>query len=271
MYQYDPKEFLLPLVLFRDRETQHILRVDYNGGTSTLLDILSVLRDLRVKIISAIVSPQTSNVKEAYIVLYVDLDNAKVDSLDSLVDKLESVKGVLGVEKCKTVYQNIIVNTLVKPMITAGERAIVNHARGIAKVLEYLYSRFPVGGKALVYYLGYIAGTKLVDFAKKISDVSNPHTLLELSLSILQTLGYGEFEIEKYSEEEGKVRVVVDVRDSMECEVVKGVKSKPYSQLIRGVLAGVVSRIFIGRKITCNEVKCIAIGNPYCQFVIEGK
>lgn len=271
MYHYDLREFPLPLILLRDKETQHILRVDYSGDTGTLLDILSVLRDLKVKVLSAIVSSQNSSVEGGYIVLYVDLDSARTDSLDSLVDTLKSVRGVLSIEKCKTEYSSVIVNTLVKPMIAARERAIISHAEGIAKVLEYLYGRFPVGGKALVYYLGYMAGVRLVDLVRKVSDIDNPRTLLEITLSMLQTLGYGEFEIEKYSEEGEKVKVIINVRDSMECEIVRDTKSKPYSQLIRGVLAGITSRILVGKKITCSEVKCVATGNPYCQFLVEGR
>ena len=59
---------------------------------------------------------------------------------------------------------------------------------------------------------------------------------------------------------------VVRVYENIECV---GAKSRvPYSQWVRGHLAGVTSALF-GVRIKCEETKCVACGDPYCEFAIS--
>ena len=53
-----------------------------------------------------------------------------------------------------------------------------------------------------------------------------------------------------------------------ECEVQKGLVDKPASHLLRGVLAGFFKEL-LGKRVDVNETKCIALGDPYCQFEIS--
>ena len=59
----------------------------------------------------------------------------------------------------------------------------------------------------------------------------------------------------------------IRIYDSFECEL--GLESGgPYSHLIRGMLAGVLTVIF-NRRMRAEERKCIASGDPYCEFTIK--
>ena len=55
---------------------------------------------------------------------------------------------------------------------------------------------------------------------------------------------------------------------NFECTPFKGKRDRPMSHLIRGGLAGVFREAY-GREFMVREVKCIAKGDEYCEFVIE--
>ena len=63
-------------------------------------------------------------------------------------------------------------------------------------------------------------------------------------------------------------RAIVKVWNNIECSLgkKKNVK-KPFSHWLRGLLAGFGTRFF-GKKVSVIETKCIAKGDPYCEFVI---
>jgi len=68
--------------------------------------------------------------------------------------------------------------------------------------------------------------------------------------------------------DEEKPRLVVRLRDLFECRLFKGRKNKPNSHFMRGILAGILEELF-GVKIKVKEEKCVAMGDPYCEFVAE--
>ena len=263
-----PKPFLLPLILFTEKPTLHLLRVTYTGDFDPVLNILSVLRENNIGFSIAMLSSST-NASEGQLIICVDLEKSKIKDVNNLLEELRKIKEVKEVDICKTEYPNLILNTLIKPMISREERAIINHARSVATTLDYLYQRFPVGGKALIYYAGFRAGIKLADVAKEITAITEASKIFEIALYALQALGYGIFRVEEFSEVEGKLRVTVKVDELIECEAFKGKKKNSQSQLVRGMIAGIASRI-TNKRITCKEVKCVAKGDPYCQFIVEG-
>ena len=87
-----------------------------------------------------------------------------------------------------------------------------------------------------------------------------PFRALEYLLLYHESLGHGRFELEKYVDR-AYCRMVA--RELVEC---LGVSSeKPNSQLFRGLLAGFLSRLW-GEEVKVVESKCIAKGDPYCEF-----
>ena len=52
-----------------------------------------------------------------------------------------------------------------------------------------------------------------------------------------------------------------------ECECAPQKTNKPYSHLVRGMIAGVSTEI-LGMEMTAKEIKCIAMGDPYCEFEV---
>ena len=57
------------------------------------------------------------------------------------------------------------------------------------------------------------------------------------------------------------LRFVIRLHGNFECTPFIGTRDRPVSHLIRGALAG--------REFRVREVKCIAKGDEYCEFIIE--
>ena len=68
--------------------------------------------------------------------------------------------------------------------------------------------------------------------------------------------------------DEENLRFVIRLHRNFECAPFKGKRDRPTSHLIRGALAGVFKEAY-GREFKVREVKCIAKGDEYCEFVIE--
>ena len=60
--------------------------------------------------------------------------------------------------------------------------------------------------------------------------------------------------------------MIVRIWDSMECEIGKGSETC-FSRWTRGLIAGFASKYF-GKKVTVVETRCIAKGDPYCEFTV---
>ncbi|MCS7365815.1 MAG: 4-vinyl reductase, partial [archaeon GB-1867-035] len=78
-----------------------------------------------------------------------------------------------------------------------------------------------------------------------------------------QAYGWAIFEVK---EEDDKI--IIKAKDLFECSSVQVVKNKPNSQFFRGYLSGVAS-ILWEKEMVAEEVKCIAKGDDYCEFIIK--
>ena len=85
-------------------------------------------------------------------------------------------------------------------------------------------------------------------------------------------IGWGRFELKRL--EVGSERLEVDVHNS---PFAKDYLSPPTSRLshpvchlIRGVLGGLMSGLF-GREVRARETLCLAQGDAFCRFEIEGR
>ena len=73
----------------------------------------------------------------------------------------------------------------------------------------------------------------------------------------------GWFRFEEVTKEKGRVSIRASV--NFECEGRKS--AKPYSQFVRGHLSGALTAL-LGRPMKCDEAKCIACDDTYCEFVL---
>ncbi len=147
--------------------------------------------------------------------------------------------------------------------LTHGEARLAVHTLDDLHYLFDLLKELGAGGLAIMYHMGFRAGSAL---AEKISPYFKDNKkALEYALLYYESLGHGIFEIEKYVE--GSY-CRIKARELLECLTVKS--ETPNSQIFRGLLAGLLSK-FWNREVYVEEIKCIALKDPYCLFEAKAK
>ncbi len=147
--------------------------------------------------------------------------------------------------------------------LTHGEARLVAFTLADMDRLFSLLREAGSGGLAIMYHMGFRAGQALAD--KIGSYYGDGLRATRHMLLYYESLGHGRYVLKEYFEGR-RCRVVVE-------ELVECVNSKtgaPSSQLFRGVLAGFLSELW-GKKVDVKEVKCVAAGDPHCEFLAEAK
>lgn len=200
----------------------------------------------------------------ANLLLYVDFTYSKVRP-ETIVKELNKNDNVRSARSMKPVVEGIIVDTIHFPLIIGGKRAIVLRKPIFKALIKGFREKFGSVGKAFLYYIGYEIGREALKNHYQMSISKSSEELVRLSEVLFEAVGWGKLKILKYSNSE--CFAIAIVKKSFECELA-GRTNKPYSQFIRGTLAGWFSEM-TGEKCGAEETKCIAKGDPYCEFHIK--
>ncbi|RLE65978.1 MAG: hypothetical protein DRJ38_02895 [Thermoprotei archaeon] len=179
--------------------------------------------------------------------IFLDLTYSTI-SREEIVSKIMSLPGVREIE-------------LLESPLTHGEARLVAFTLGEIQDLFGMLRNLGSGGKAILFNMGYRAGYNLADRIAKFFKSSE--RALEYMMLYHESLGHGRFEILKYIDE---VECIIRADELCEC---MGVKAKePNSHLFRGILTGILSRLW-KNKVLVEEVKCVAKGDDHCEFKVE--
>jgi len=92
--------------------------------------------------------------------------------------------------------------------------------------------------------------------------------LADVLVNIAELGGWGKFEIIDY--DEAHKRTIIKVLDSAVGTSLVNTTSKPVDHIMRGIMGGMACLIF-SSDMDFVETKCIAKGDPYCEFVAKEK
>ena len=119
----------------------------------------------------------------------------------------------------------------------------------------------------MFWYQGKEFGRLVEEFYEREFSIINVNEAVNF-LAIRTALhGWAIVEIVELDDE--KRNVTLRLFDNWECSMFKG-SSEPRSHYIRGVLDGFFSSLF-KVEMEAKETKCIAKGDPYCEFEIKEK
>jgi len=91
----------------------------------------------------------------------------------------------------------------------------------------------------------------------------------EFGINVMNLMGHGIFEIVSFDEKEKKVIArSKNVPSAIEYSIVYGKSKTPIDSYICGIWEEAYSRLF-NTKMSCVETKCMACGDPFCQFEIK--
>ena len=131
--------------------------------------------------------------------------------------------------------------------------------------MDYLFSMLRdlgTGGLAVMYHMGRNAGEHIFDrFSVGREDKK---LILKHFLLYLESLGYGEFKVQKYND---RIFAVIHAYDLFECIGKSKVKG---SNIFRGLLTGFFVKLW-ETDVVVEETKCRMRGNKYCEFIIKPK
>lgn len=229
-----------------------------------LLRALEVLAKYHVNILSTSGYSHASW-KYAPIILFIDVSNLSEKEFSSLVNELERVTGS-KVRYKKSTVKGFIIDELSFPMYVAPNiRALMLSEEVVENMLKGLYEKYGDVAASILYNFAFGGGKALTEkMLKRLEGIELENIVAEL-LKFPQATGWCKVEIEDLDLAAPKASL--KLFSSFECEALK-FRRKPSSHLIRGYLSGVFTAV-LKKQYRFVEVKCIAVGDPYCKLVLE--
>ena len=144
-------------------------------------------------------------------------------------------------------------------------RAILMAVGGMRGVVMGIREHLGVeGGNALLYHLGYGDGEESYKVYAKPRGIKNLDEAILLLEALTKGTGWADF----IGYEVADNKIIIRLERLWEYEIQKGIVDKPASNFVRGILAGVFKKL-LGKEVVVKGTRCIAVGDPCCQFEIN--
>lgn len=247
-------------VICGDREV-YFFSVQLKDEPGSLAQVLSVIATYGLNIVS-IYSSETSSEQRQFIEVNMMLDFTgkpfSVEQVKKSIELLNTVKNVLYSGKQ---FPNMIFDDFHYPVKLMGDRIIIYREYSYAALIHGIRRQLGTAGEALLYHIGYNIGK---GSGQRLKTLLTGHSeFIDKALKYWMLI-HSAANISEVQIDPGAKKALIRVADNYECRT--GLKTgKPFSNLFRGNLAGILDELF-GIE-TLVETKCIAAGDPYCEFV----
>ncbi|RLE76924.1 MAG: hypothetical protein DRJ56_03425 [Thermoprotei archaeon] len=145
-----------------------------------------------------------------------------------------------------------------------GARSLIMLEKDFQEMVRGFYEKIEEAAAVLLYHLAYSGGRFLAEYLSEKLGLRGRELLVEV-LKVYQATGWGRVELVEYDPHAAKI--VLRLYDSIECKALEGL-GRPASQFIRGHLSGLLSGL-LKTDVRAVETKCVAKGDPYCEFYVE--
>ncbi|MEM3434343.1 MAG: V4R domain-containing protein [Candidatus Methanomethyliaceae archaeon] len=204
--------------------------------------------------------------EEASALIFLDMTDSKVDAERFFKDLQQA--GLIEVfEIIRSPVKGFIADTATHPLLAGSTRAVILRETGYRELLVGIREFFGASGETFLYHIGFRFGLGLAELHNELAEkvgLKDPVRIYKhISAALFQWAGFGRIEVRELNHECGTILVY----DSFECELGK-YRAIPYSQFVRGIIAGTLSRLF-GKRFNVVEEGCIAKRDPACKFVIK--
>ena len=155
------------------------------------------------------------------------------------------------------------------PLLPA-KKIITIDVHVLANVISDIRRLLGSAGDMLLYYQGFSVGKCIFESLTHYyhGHIRSHHVAMTCLSDIFRRSGWGIINttILNNNSTSRSTLPVIRIYENVEC-LLAPKRSKPNSQLARGVLAGFFSSLF-NTKVYVEEKKCIAMGDPYCEFIL---
>ena len=195
--------------------------------------------------------------------IIVDFTKSSIDPQE-LLNKLRGIQEyVLNVSLAPTI-RDIIYPPRFCVKDLGGMRAILLSVANMEGIIKGLRERLGDNiSNIFLFQLGYSIGRRIYDIYAKPRNIKDINDGMKLLSALSRGSGWGE--VIDYTIEDNKL--VLRTERLWECEIQKRRVKKPASHYIRGIITGFFKEV-TGVGLEVRERRCIAIGDPYCEFEI---
>lgn len=170
--------------------------------------------------------------------------------------------------KCmiKESVNGLLVDTFHFPLkMTPGNDSILMSVNVLSRMFKELRETFGSGGSMILYNEGLAVGKSWMEAISVRTGRENALKHLNELFQIYHASGWGMIDMTSDSPTLNDVKM--RVWDSFECSGQHAVR--PYSQFMRGMING-SCRTLSNLATQCDEMKCVAAGDRYCEFWVHG-
>jgi len=201
-----------------------------------------------------------------YMVFFLDFSETKV-STKELKGKLEKLRFSNEVKVLEP--KPLFLDTAHFPLTNGMERVCIISMNALAQMHEEMINILGSGAFTVLLHMGLKRGEALVKLIKELtpSDVKlKREEMLEAFKQIYQARGWGivEYVEMNVKRKTGKIRIHHSVAES-----VRKKYDMPICYYTKGNLTALLQEVFNHKAVYLNEVKCMAMGDPYCEFEFE--
>ena len=256
----------MPCAIYAPKRQITQLALEILNVPGTLAAVASEMARMKANILSGLIWAEPDRETATWI-FFVDLTETGLEP-EEFARRLEGLKEVRAARVVERRFGDLLVDAVSFPTTFLGRRMVLLDVCSVGAMLDWIDRTFGTGGHVILFDMGKEAGTIVTRVLKERYGLSG-RQLLEAFLALCTSMGWFRYEIVSLSPEgsESTVRLY----DSYECSYLTqqtGPSGRPRSHLVRGVLAGVFEVAF-GREVVVREVKCVAKGDPYCEFVVK--
>ncbi|RLG61298.1 hypothetical protein DRN86_00220 [Candidatus Geothermarchaeota archaeon] len=237
--------------------------VDFSVITEPKLEIAGKIMEILSSFGSSVITGTIDLAKDGMLIEgFLDITGMKVP-LEELFDVLRTEEGVREAYH-GMICENFKVFSAPSVPFAGSHRLVIFRLEHIAGFMNMLKKRWGSAGASVLYALGHNAGIDSIRQFRRIIRAPN-RELIEFLLMLGRSFGwYTDYELVKLGEKGGIGRFY----DLFECKIVEGKLNKPNSQWMRGFFVGIFDELYRVR-VSVEETRCIAKGDPYCEFVAE--
>lgn len=236
------------------------LVVELKNVPGALRSVLDILQDLKINVLGSFSSVDPKGNTGTWSA-FVESPGHTVSGLKKKILSSPYVRDMVVTESTG----GFLVDSIHFPLtFNTGDRAVLMRSEYLRGMLSVIRKELGSGGNVILHEEGRAYGKGVGANYGNWLGLKFVRSHLPKVLNLYQALGWFKLEGARQNKREGSW--TIRVSGCFECE---GSKSNgPYSHFVRGHLSGTMTAIF-GREMICEETKCVAAGDPVCEFLIS--